>query len=777
MSEIVEVPSELDASLAAPNGGGYSQVQDELPCQVRSAADGLSIGLTFAIAKLFVIFAIGVQWADAPWLIGADILLGLVVGLSSRRFCHIAADAVLLIYLIDLHYASLFGGFLDTGALRFSNDAPLMLDSVTAIIDWRYFAGIAYLMILHRFLARRLQPWLAGARRQITASSTLLLVLLLVVVAIAGRSGEDRAIALDPLTAIAASCFERDAATPGSEPSAGESDAIAAFDGRTKFPFTTPKPPTIHASGGRKLNVVLILLESTGNVSRRRPGAETMPTFASLARKGVYFSNFYASTPMSIKSIFSVHSGRYDAANLMPITEVRPRIPGTMLPAHFKSRGYRTALLHGGYFEYTNKSALLEDRGYDLMLDGKSLPNREKFATTGWGIDDLAVYEYAHQWIDESPEPFFLTIVPILPHHPYAPPERWTKKFEGESDLDRYHNCLYFEDELIGGLVDQLKASGRFEQTVFVILGDHGEAFLQHPRNRVHSAEIYEENVNVPLLISNPVLFPESQTCRAVGFLGDLMPTLCDLLAFDQPDESIDGSSLFRKLGNEMVFFFTDLRESVLGLRDGDYKFIFRPARERCELYDLSLDPGESNDLSAANAERTLFYRKAVEQWRSYSIASINRTSGTLNESDAVDLTAFPRVVAAQSWRQLSVNKSVSGSPFRVGNRDYNVKGFGTHAESVIVFDVADYRGFVFRAEFGRDQKGAKVASPKGRVIGEVWMDGDVVFRSPPLTSRDAPISISIPVLGKRLSLVSLDGGDTRNGDHVDWLRPRLIKR
>ena len=70
-----------------------------------------------------------------------------------------------------------------------------------------------------------------------------------------------------------------------------------------------------------------------------------MPNFDALTEHGVYFPNFYCEVPLSIKTIFSLHSGHYPAGNFTKITSRRPRFPCKALPAFFKEQGYRTALI------------------------------------------------------------------------------------------------------------------------------------------------------------------------------------------------------------------------------------------------------------------------------------------------------------------------------------------------------------------------------------------------------------------------------------------------
>src|SRR2546429_5716401 len=86
-------------------------------------------------------------------------------------------------------------------------------------------------------------------------------------------------------------------------------------------------------------------------------------------------------------------------------------------------------------------------------------------------------------WIDGLPrgQRFFLTYLPIAGHHPYATPEHGP--FAGTAEIDQYRNALHYGDASLGALIEGLRARGLEQNTVWVVYGDHGEAFHQHEGN------------------------------------------------------------------------------------------------------------------------------------------------------------------------------------------------------------------------------------------------------------------------------------------------------
>jgi membrane-anchored protein YejM (alkaline phosphatase superfamily) len=87
-----------------------------------------------------------------------------------------------------------------------------------------------------------------------------------------------------------------------------------------------------------------------------------------------------------------------------------------------------------------------------------------------------------------------------------------------------HFNALHSGDASLGKLMDGLQARGLDRQTVWIVLGDHGEAFGQHEGNYGHAFHVYEENVHVPFLIAAPELVPSEIRTRQMVSLIDTAP-------------------------------------------------------------------------------------------------------------------------------------------------------------------------------------------------------------------------------------------------------------
>ncbi len=371
------------------------------------------------------------------------------------------------------------------------------------------------------------------------------------------------------------------------------------------------------ATSGR--NVVLIVLESAGAQYLRTYGAavDPMPNLSELAGSSLIFENAYSVYPESIKGFFAVLCSRYPAMDTE--AESYARITTQSIAAALKQNGYRTALFHSGRFMYLGMEAVIENRGYDVLEDAGAIGgNRE----SSFGVDEPSTVRRALAWIDSlvPGERFFLTYLPIAGHHPYDTPE--PGPFPERAESDRYLNALHYADESLGALIKGLRDRGLEDRMLFVIFGDHGEAFGQHEGNYGHSLFLYDENIRVPFLIAAPGLIKEPERVARSISLIDTAPTILDLLGSPLPAgyqglTALDGKS-------NMALFYTDYSLSLMGLRDGCWKFIYELESGRSKLFDVCADAAESTDLSSMHSERVAAYRGRLSEWASAQKALIN---------------------------------------------------------------------------------------------------------------------------------------------------------
>jgi phosphoglycerol transferase MdoB-like AlkP superfamily enzyme len=362
------------------------------------------------------------------------------------------------------------------------------------------------------------------------------------------------------------------------------------------------------AAQGR--NVVIIALESTGAQYLKSYGAHSDPTpnLTALAQRAVLFENAYAVYPESIKGLFSVLCSRYPAMDTQPDDYARVRTPAIAEMA--RRAGYRTGLFHSGRFMYLGMRSIVGNRGFDTLEDAGDIGGNHN---SSFGIDEPSTVRRMLQWIDclRPNEQFCLLYLPIAGHHPYEVPA--DGPFAGESEQTRYLNSLHYGDAALGELLRALRDRGRDTNTLFVIYGDHAEAFGQHDGNFGHTFFLYDENVRIPLLFAAPGLIDQPVRIRNVASLLDVAPTIADLLGVPAPVDW-QGVSLLTDQPRTALFF-TDYSLPLVGIRDGPWKAICELGSRRAELFYLSESPAESRNLVNFRPTLAAAYRHRLERW------------------------------------------------------------------------------------------------------------------------------------------------------------------
>ena len=217
-----------------------------------------------------------------------------------------------------------------------------------------------------------------------------------------------------------------------------------------------------------------------------------------------------------------------------------------------------------------------------------------------------------------------VTYLPIAGHHPYETPERGP--FPDREEIGRYRNSLRYGDASLGTLVKGLRDRGIAENTLWIIFGDHGEAFGQHEGNYGHSLFLYEENIRVPYLVVAPGLVTEQVRVARTTSLIDTAPTILDLLG-SPPPAGYQGLTAL-KGQSTMVLFYTDYSLSLMGLRDGCWKYIYELESGRSKLFDLCQDAEERNDLASRYPDRIAAYRAHVQRWSAAQKAHVVQMAG-----------------------------------------------------------------------------------------------------------------------------------------------------
>jgi arylsulfatase A-like enzyme len=259
--------------------------------------------------------------------------------------------------------------------------------------------------------------------------------------------------------------------------------------------------------------------------------------------------------------------------------------------------------------------------------------------------DAQIVDETVTKWLAHAPpQPFFLLIHYMDPHDPYFEipyngrgVARVTTPNPPPAQRDRLHQ-LYAEDaSYLDGYLDTLfsrfKSLGLYDDSVIAVTADHGEEFQDHG-GWWHGTSLYQEQVHVPLIVKRAHEERGGTVESGIARSLDIAPTLMAAAGLPAPAE-FSGHDLFASppANTPPLFAEEDLEGNVLAsLRIGSWKIITANASNPrglnpVELYDLSLDPGERQDLAAAEPGRTQQMLRALAEERERILAQARRES------------------------------------------------------------------------------------------------------------------------------------------------------
>jgi phosphoglycerol transferase MdoB-like AlkP superfamily enzyme len=230
------------------------------------------------------------------------------------------------------------------------------------------------------------------------------------------------------------------------------------------------KADTILLKNNRPNVIVLIVESFTANVIEPLGGhAGLTPRFNQLAKEGILFRNFYANGDRSDKGIVAILSGFPSQPSTSIIkypgkTKSLPR-----LPLNLKNAGYHTAFYHGGDINFANMRSYLMDSYFDEIISKNDFPSNTW--NSKWGAHDHIVLQRLYNDLSKAQQPFFYTCFTLSSHEPFEVPSHF---MPGPSQSSKFMNAIYYTDSCIGNFVDKCRTQPWWNNTLIIILADHG---------------------------------------------------------------------------------------------------------------------------------------------------------------------------------------------------------------------------------------------------------------------------------------------------------------
>jgi phosphoglycerol transferase MdoB-like AlkP superfamily enzyme len=347
-------------------------------------------------------------------------------------------------------------------------------------------------------------------------------------------------------------------------------------------------------STDRPRNVVLLIVESLGReyLSTISGEAAYMPFLDSLCGRSLALTNAFANAERSNKSMCALLAGipSFTDDAFMNTVYADNRVEG--LGTRMKELGYSTAFFHGGLNGEYKFDSFSKACGFDRYY-GRDEFGDDRFYDGHWGIYDEEFLQYTAAHLNDLPQPFCSVVFTLSSHDPFPIPDRWRGKFpKGTQDI---HESLGYVDMSVRRFFESISKEPWYNNTLFVITGDHTYQYNVHPPWYRNPAGRF----TVPILFFSPDSAFRGRDDRIAEHL-DLLPSILDLSGYHGTISSF-GQSVFKRDR-------TDRAAQFLG---GQYRLIQDDRillfdGERVQgLYDFRNDTLFAHDLAAQETEVT----------------------------------------------------------------------------------------------------------------------------------------------------------------------------
>lgn len=404
------------------------------------------------------------------------------------------------------------------------------------------------------------------------------------------------------------------------------------------------------------------------------------PAMDRLAKDGVIFENAFAQSSWTRPSVATVLTSLYPSSHrVMYKTDLLPTgvttIAELLEEAGYRTTGHVTNInvapsfhFEQGFQEYSYLAPKFffgaTDSGSKLAFYSGMRLLRERFLSREKWVehyyqDAQTVNGAALPWLDRNGrEPFFAFIHYMDPHDPYfeipyngVAVARVDTPNPDPSQRDRlmelYSSNIEYFDGFLRNLIEALEAAGNYENTMIVLVADHGEEFYEHG-GWWHGTTLYEEEVRVPILVKLPKNAKAGTRVREWAQLLDVAPTIAAALGV-QPVETWQGRDLFSGAPAPAALFAEEDHEGNIlhSIRSDRWKMIVaNEGNPRglapVELYDMVADPRETENVAGRHPEVVKKLEGDLEALKIHAAAgAVEGASGAIDEASQERLRAL----------------------------------------------------------------------------------------------------------------------------------------
>jgi arylsulfatase A-like enzyme/Flp pilus assembly protein TadD len=355
------------------------------------------------------------------------------------------------------------------------------------------------------------------------------------------------------------------------------------------------------------------------------------PAIDTLAADGVLFERAYSNVPQTLPAHAALHTGR------LPFdTGVRDGVGFTiksserLLAEMLRDRGFSTAGIVSSYLLRKDTGINQGFTFFDAELPGGS--DQSRFEPLH--RDGAASEQIAERWLNSAgtDRAFLFLQIDDVRGAAAAPPVMEARSglraggsspraLPNDALQSAYDDAIVGADQVVGRLVRYLKAHQLYDRSTIVLLSGHGQGLGDHGE-QAHGLLLYDEALRIPLIVKQPAGENAGRRVKAVAQLVDIVPTILDLAKAPDPG-GLRGHSLKPVIdrGEDPPPTRLIYAESLFGsyhfgwgalrsVTDGQFRYIAGP---QPELYDLTVDPGQQDNLVEQKPDTVASMKSALE--------------------------------------------------------------------------------------------------------------------------------------------------------------------
>lgn len=304
-------------------------------------------------------------------------------------------------------------------------------------------------------------------------------------------------------------------------------------------------------------NIIMVQAESLNDfpIGLKVNGEEITPHLNELISVSHYYPNIYLQIGRGNTSDaeFVANNSLYPIAD-MGVYKTYPKNNFISLPQVLKKDGYTANAAHGNSPEFWNRRMAYPNQGFDNFYSTEHIKIEED-EVIGMGVSDRSMFNQMIDIYKEEERPFYSFIVSLTNHRPFDLPDKYQSLNLPAEFTDtltgNYLQATHYFDRAIGYFIEKLKEEKIWDDTIFVVYGDH---YGPIPKDKDEIQQLLsvsfdqKEQFNVPLIIHHPGQTTAVKN-EVIGSQMDISPTLASLIGIEQPFAHLGTSLDIKKEG------------------------------------------------------------------------------------------------------------------------------------------------------------------------------------------------------------------------------------